>query len=229
MNKPILLDLFCGAGGCAKGYQQSGFYVVGVDIKPQPRYCGDEFEQADALEYLDTVNLSRFSALHGSPLCQGFTQMLNWNEQIKNQYTNYIPALRERFQAAKLPYVIENVEGARAHLINPMMLCGNMFGLRVYRHRLFEVSPDVMVLHHPHVKHRVKAARSSRIAQPDEFWCPVGNFGQKDDAQRAMGIDWMKTTGSKDREIAQAIPPAYTRYIGYFLMQAVMAEMAGVA
>jgi DNA (cytosine-5)-methyltransferase 1 len=229
MDKPILLDLFSGAGGAARGYQQAGFYVVGVDIEPQPRYCGDEFIQADALEYLDNADLSRFSVLHGSPLCQGFTQMLNWNEQIKEKYHNFIPAIRERFQATGRPDVIENVEGARDHLVNPIMLCGNMFGLRVYRHRLFEVSPEVMVLHHPHVKHRAKAARSGKIARPDEFWCPVGNFGQKDDAQRAMGIDWMKTTGSKDREIAQAIPPAYTCYIGYFLMASIRNECEVVA
>jgi DNA (cytosine-5)-methyltransferase 1 len=35
MNKPKLLDLYCGAGGASKGYQRAGFYVVGVDINPQ--------------------------------------------------------------------------------------------------------------------------------------------------------------------------------------------------
>jgi len=214
--KPRLLDLFCGAGGCSAGYAEY-FDVTGVDIAPQPRYPF-HFIQADAL----TFPLDGFDAYHASPLCQGFTQMLNWNEQYKDKYPNYIGIMRERFLETKKPYVIENVEGARQYLVNPIMLCGLMFGLRVYRHRLFE--SNVFLFAHSHIKHRVKAARSGKIAQPDEFWCPVGNFGQKDEAQRAMGITWMKTTGSKDREIAQAIPPAYTAWIAPFLLAAVQAN-----
>jgi len=221
-SKPRLLDLFCGAGGCARGYQQAGFYVVGVDIKSQPRYCGDEFIQGDAL----TFPLAGFDAYHASPLCQGFTQMLNWNEQIKDEYPDYIDVIRQRFIATHKPYVIENVEGARDSLINPIMLCGLMFGLRVYRHRLFE--SNVFLFAHSHVKHRVKAAHSGKVARPDQFWCPVGNFGHKDDAQRAMGIDWMKITGSKDREIAQAIPPAYTLWVGGQLLDVLSSERIGV-
>ncbi len=203
----------------------AGFYVVGVDIHPQPRYCGNEFHQADAL----TFPLDGFDAYHASPLCQGFTQMLNWNEHLKEQYPNLIDPIRTRFQATGKPYVIENVVGARKHLIHPIMLCGHMFGLRVYRHRLFEVSSDVFIFRHPHITHRAKTAHSGKIAQPDEFWCPVGNFGQKDDAQKAMGIDWMKITGSKDREIAQAIPPAYTRWIGEQIISTLKIDRGNVA
>lgn len=223
MRKPRLLDLFSGAGGCTKGYQDAGFYVVGVDINPQPRYCGDEFYQADAL----TFPLDGFDAYAASPLCQGFTQMLNWNEQIKAGYPDYIDVMRQRFLATGKPYVIENVEGARHSLINPIMLCGLMFGLRVYRHRLFE--SNMLLFAHSHIKHRIKAAHSGKVARPDQFWCPVGNFGQKDEAQKAMGITWMKTTGSKEREIAQAIPPAYTKYIGEQLMQVLILESEAIA
>lgn len=223
VRKPRLLDLFCGAGGCTKGYQQAGFYVVGVDIAPQPRYCGDEFIQADAL----TFPLAGFDVYHASPLCQHYTQMLNWNEQEKDNYPDLIGRIRDRLLATKKPYVIENVEGARSYLIDPIMLCGNMFGLRIYRHRLFE--SNVFLFAHSHIKHKVKAARASRLALPDEFWCPVGNFGQKDQAQKAMGIDWMKITGSKDREIAQAIPPAYTAWIGSQLIEYIKVESEVVA
>lgn len=212
MSKPRLLDLFCGPGGCGKGYADAGFEVVGVDIVPQPSYPF-EFHLADAL----TFPLNGFDVYHASPLCQGFTQMLNWDKRHKEKYPNYIDIMRQRFIATGKPYVIENVEGARDHLVNPIMLCGHMFGLRVYRHRLFE--SNVLLFAHSHVKHRARAAKASRIPAPGEFWSPVGCFGQKDDAQRAMGIDWMKTTGSRDTEIAQTIPPVYTKWIGEQLIE----------
>ena len=63
---PRLLDLFCGAGGCTKGYQRAGFYVVGVDINPQPRYIGDEVHQADALEFC-AQHGAEFDVIHASP------------------------------------------------------------------------------------------------------------------------------------------------------------------
>lgn len=217
--KPLLLDLFCGGGGAAKGYYDAGFDVIGVDILPQPNFPYT-FIQADAL----TFPLDGYDAYHASVLCQGFTQMLNRNGHLKEKYPNYIDVMRQRFLATGKTYVIENVEGARSFLVNPIMLCGNMFGLRVYRHRLFE--SNILLLAHSHIKHRVKAAHSGTVPDPDQFWCPVGNFGQKDDAQKAMGISWMKTTGSKNREIAQAIPPAYTKYIGEQLLAVLESEAA---
>lgn len=225
MNKPRLLDLFCGAGGCARGYMDAGFYVVGVDIEPQPHYCGDEFIQADAI----TFPLDGFDVRHASPPCQHYTEMLNWNGQDRSSYPDLIGRVRERLQDTGKPYVIENVTGARKHLVDPIMLCGNMFGLRVYRHRWFEISPDVFIFKHPHIKHRIKAAHAGKVAGSGQFWCPVGKFGQKDSAQRAMGIDWMQISGRDSREISQAIPPAYTRWIGEQLMDYLKMESGVVA
>jgi hypothetical protein len=108
------------------------------------------------------------------------------------------------------PYILENVVGAP--LCNPLLLCGSMFGLRVYRHRLFE--SNVLLFAPAHPRHRVKAAAPGAIARPDEFWCVGGHFGHKNEAQAAMGIDWMKRV----EDIAKAIPPAYTEWLGRQLL-----------
>lgn len=212
MNKPLLLDLFCCAGGAGYGYHLAGFEVIGVDIEPQPRYPFT-FIQADAFEYLATADISRYDAIHASPPCQRYTDMSNNNKKAKEKHPDLIASTRLALQATGKPYIIENVEGARDEMPDAIMLCGAMFPpLRVYRHRLFE--SNIFLFAPSHLKHLVRAAKASRIPRNGEFWSPEGCFGQKDDAQRAMGIYWMKTTGSRDTEIAQAIPPAYTKYLG---------------
>lgn len=218
-----ILDLFCGAGGASYGYSLAGFEVTGVDLEPMPRYPF-EFVQADAFHFLKTVDLTKFDAIHASPPCQHYTTMLNNNEQCRDNHPDLVAEVRKLLRATGKPYVIENVPGAP--LENAITLCGAMFsGLRVYRHRLFE--SNILLLQPAHRRHLVKAAKACRIPRNGEFWSPEGCFGGKDDAQKAMGIDWMKITGSRDREIAQAIPPAYTKYIGEQLMSYV--EMESVA
>jgi hypothetical protein len=136
VTKPRLLDLFCGAGGCARGYQRAGFYVVGVDNRPQPRYAGDEFVQADALEYVRDHG-HEFDAIHASPPCQGYSDGAN---NIHGRPTTRCrsPTCARLLEATGLPYVIENVEGARKHMRDPVTVCGLSLGLNVRRHRLFE-------------------------------------------------------------------------------------------
>jgi len=215
--KPMVLDVYCGAGGCTKGYQRAGFYVVGVDIHPQIHYCGDEFIQDDALHFLDTADLSRFAVFHASPPCQHFTHMLNHGMTDRGKHPDLIDATRQRFNATRKPYVLENVPGARRKLVHPLLLCGNMFGLRVYRHRLFEISSKTFVFGHPHVKHREKIVHAGIAPRQNEFYCPVGHLADQAGSQRAMGIDWMQG----QYEIAQAIPPAYTEWIGRQLFREV--------
>jgi DNA (cytosine-5)-methyltransferase 1 len=140
------------------------------------------------------------------PPCKKYSQAISFHPGASRQHVSLIEPLRERLQASGLPYIIENVE--RAPLHNPIKLCGAMFGLRVYRHRLFE--SNMLLLQPSHIKHRVKAAPPGAIAREDEYWCVGGHFGHKEEAQAAMGIDWMCTVN----EIAQAIPPAYTEWIG---------------
>jgi DNA (cytosine-5)-methyltransferase 1 len=145
--KPRALDLFCGAGGATKGLQRAGFFVVGVDIKPQRHYCGDHFINADALDPAFTYEfLHGFDFIWASPPCQAFSK-LRFMPHAK-EYPNLIRETRERLIQARVPYCIENVEDAPlGESGNLIMLCGTMFGLgtadgraELRRHRLFETS-----------------------------------------------------------------------------------------
>lgn len=196
-----ILDLFCKAGGAGMGYHRAGFEVVGVDIEPQPNYPF-EFVQADAM----TFPLDGFDVIHASPPCQRYTQ-LGTREDLSH-YPDLVDAIRERLQAAGVTWVIENVPGAP--LRKPIVLCGAMFGLRSYRHRLFECSKALKVPEHP--KHVVRVNRRGENRR--EHWANGGFITITGDVgtycgPEAMGIDWM--TGN---ELSQAIPPAYTEWIG---------------
>ena len=205
-----LLDLFCGAGGAAKGYQESGFYVVGVDIKPQPRYCGDEFIQSDAMEF----PLGGFDAVHASPPCQAFSDLkAMYNAK---RHDDLLTPTRQRLADSGLPYIVENVEGAPMNGV--AVLCGSAFGLgtegaSLRRHRVFETNWPIMV---PPCSHQ----RGGRVigvygGHGRDRRRTVNTQDFSTEARReAMGIAWM--TGA---ELSQAIPPAYTRYIGEQLMK----------
>jgi DNA (cytosine-5)-methyltransferase 1 len=210
MTRPKLLDLFCGAGGAAKGYQRAGFYVVGVDIKPQPHYCGDEFYQADAL----TFPLEGYDAYHASPPCQANTVLFPNALHGKDYgHRDCIPETRERLIASGKPWVIENVPNAEMNTV--IILCGTMFGRKVFRHRLFE--SNQMLFQPFHLKHQNKTAGKGHTPKnDDDFWTITGHIGNLKGAGKAMGIDWMTMP-----ELVQAIPPSYTEFIGRYLLEAV--------
>lgn len=212
MGKPRLLDLFCGAGGASMGYSRAGFEVVGVDIKPQPRYPF-EFHQADAMEF----PLDQFSAIHASPPCQAYSTL---SALTNNKYPQLVAPIRKRLVSYGIygvPFVIENVEGAP--LKAPVTLCGTMFpGLRVIRHRLFESNVALVAPAHP--KHPLVYTRDRRKAHfgrldQDTAFVQVTGGGNCSvaNAREAMGIDWMTKN-----ELNEAIPPAYTEFIGEALM-----------
>ena len=211
MSKPRLLDLFCGAGGAAMGYHRAGFEVVGVDIKPQKNFPF-EFHQADALDY----PLDGFDAYHASPPCQFASQAtLPWRAKGRI-YENLIPQTRELFIEAGKPFVIENVGRARKYLCHPILLCGSMFGLRTYRHRLFEISIDTPLILHPGHGIRQGQLRGPADGRAAYMIQVVGHSsfaGENALRKTAMDIDWMKPD-----ELTQAIPPAYTEYIGKYLL-----------
>jgi len=195
-----LLDTFCKAGGCTKGYQRAGFYVVGVDIEPQPNYIGDEFYQADALEFIQAHG-HEFALIHSSPPCQVYGK----TKHLANDgHPDLISLTREALKVTGKPYIIENVPGAP--LINPTILNGAMFGILVHRVRLFETNPELPFFLLPQLKNPVKMGR---LVQDRDVIQPVGHFAGVDYARKEMGIGWM----TRD-ELAQAIPPAYTQYIG---------------
>lgn len=206
--KPRLLDLFCGAGGASAGYARAGFEVIGVDIRPQPHYPF-EFHQADAL----TFSLEGFDAIHASPPCQWHSKtrkILEGKSLTPRWRGDEITRIRERL-AGHL-YVIENVPGAP--LLDPVTLCGEMFGLRVIRHRLFESSWSLRQL--PHRPHR-GTTNSHRGYSRGGYYITVGGHNYNPhDGRVAMDISWMKY---RDGELNEAIPPAYTAYIGQQLLK----------
>jgi DNA (cytosine-5)-methyltransferase 1 len=208
MGKPKLLDLYCGAGGAAMGYYRAGFEVIGVDIEPQPHFPF-EFHQGDALTY----PLEGFDAYHASPPCQ-FASILTPTDKKAN-HENLIPATRQRLLATGKPFVIENVKGAREHLINPIFLCGTMFGLRIYRHRYFETNIVLPLLNTScnHFKHPVLISGTHKRTDQPRFEYKVA------ECREASGIDWMTHA-----ELDQAIPPAYTEYIGKYLIKALIPQ-----
>ena len=201
-QKPRLLDLFCGAGGAAMGYHRVGFEVVGVDIKPQPHYPF-EFHQADAL----TFPLEGFAAYHASPPCQGYSAMQHFI-RCRRDHPDLLAPTRERLQSTGRLYVIENVGGSP--LQGHLMLCGTMFGLPIIRHRFFEC-PWLHLILLPPCNHK-------------DVYDPWHKNRNADRFRRAMGIDWMPDAGGGQRAgtVAQAIPPAYTEYIGRYLLEAVI-------
>lgn len=211
-----LLDLFCGAGGAGMGYHRAGFEVVGVDIAPQPHYPF-EFHRADALEYL-TAHGHEFDAIHASPPCQRWAGITR-TAGTQDEYPDLITPLRPLLQATGLPYVIEN--GVNAPLLGTLILCGTMFGLLLQRHRLFETNPPILFPPYSCNHHR-KVVKHGRKPDRDKHFAGVtGHFSDVEFAKQAMGIDWM-TQG----ELAEAIPPAYTEYLGRYLIQCVVERSA---
>ena len=222
-GRPTLLDLFSGAGGAGFGYKKAGFCVLGIDVNPQPRYAGCRFHQADALEY----PLDGFDVIHASPPCQAYCALKTMKNR-KDNHPKLIAATRDRLKQSGAIWVIENVSGAP--LINAAMLCGSHFnctasnGYQIRRHRFFE--SNILILNGNYCNHGPKtigvygdkardiALEKRHYSKPKETrGRPVGVVLSKQTAFEAMGIDWMNM-----KELSQAIPPAYTEFIGKQLM-----------
>ena len=218
-----VLDLFCGAGGASVGYYRAfgpDCEIVGVDIVSQPRYPF-AFVQADALEYV-AEHGGEFDFIHASPPCQVHSVT---SPLARNGHLDLVATTRNALRKTGKPYVIENVPGAP--LVSPLTLCGTMFGLRVIRHRLFEIWPESIWFPPAACSHNGRATSANTANRrgggknpgfKDGFaYITVsGHSFPAEDARRAMGIDWM----TRD-ELAQAIPPSYTEWIGRQLLAAI--------
>jgi DNA (cytosine-5)-methyltransferase 1 len=226
MSRPRLLDLFCGAGGAAVGYHRAGFDVVGVDINPQPRYPF-EFHQADAMAY----PLDGFDAIHASPPCQRFSRLRSLPWLRDREYPDLLTPTWRRLAAQPVPWIIENVEPAP--MPHSIVLCGWTMGLPIYRHRRFGSSFLMLAPPHRRHVHVIAPGRRSLNERYPSRNTAEGVFGTVAEIERsfgtvivaspaghtaggsgplvrqAMGIDWMRRD-----ELTQAIPPAYTEFIG---------------
>ena len=220
MTRPVLVDLYCGAGGASVGYHRAGFDVIGVDHKAQPRYPFESI-QADALEWLAAADLTSVAAIHASPPCQDWSP-LHRNYGAPEHGTGWLLAATvAALGDTGKPWVIENV--ARAPVPGAFVLCGASFGLGasgldLNRHRRFGTSFPMLAPPCQHragrtigvygngtnAWHRRKLGRNLRIAEMRE----------------AMGIDWMRRG-----ELSQAIPPAFTEYVGALLLEHLRSEV----
>ena len=199
-----VLDLFCGAGGSAVGLTRAGFEVVGIDIKPQPHFPF-EFHQADALTY----PLEGFDAYWASPPCQRYCPMSN----KRATHPDLLGPIRERLLSTGRPWIIENVPGApmRADVV----LCGSMFGLKVRRHRWFELSWAMSVK--THCDHKGQGRPITVTGHGGGNPRPHSWKGVKAEWPQYMGMPW-----ATPEEATQAIPPVYAEFLGKALTQAVL-------
>ncbi|MEV7830834.1 SAM-dependent methyltransferase [Streptomyces subrutilus] len=201
---PRILDAFCCQGGASHGYALAGFDVTGIDITPQPRYPY-RFVQGDAVAFIREHG-AEFDFIHASPPCQLYSRA----HKIRGRnHPDLIAPTREALEFAGRPWVIENVEEALSELRNPVTLCAAAFGMRTYRHRLFETSEGFALTSPDHGTHVAPLTKMGRPRRPGQFAHYVGNFSGVQDARDDLEVPWMNRDG-----IRECIPPAYTKHIG---------------
>lgn len=212
--KPILLDTFCKAGGASMGYYNAGFDVVGVDKDPQPNYPF-EFIQADAIEFLYARG-NEFDVCGASPPCQKYSKSTAVAKSRGKTYPDLVPATRVALIKTGRPYIIENVP--QAPVRPDVILTGNMFGLPIIRKRHFETSFFMFTLPLIPEFRKVGEELASIFGKCSSDRAPFDRLGCKtirESWAKAMGINWHMT----EAELSEAIPPAYTEFIGRALMQ----------
>ncbi|MFE4373276.1 DNA methylase [Streptomyces sp. NPDC056835] len=209
-SRPRLLDAYSCIGGAARGYQRAGFHVTGVDVRPMPDYCGDTFVQGDAIEFI-RAHGHEFDFIHASPPCQGESAPTKGTNAARltatgRSHPRLIVPTRAALDAIGRPYAIENVAGSEVR--KDLRLCGESFGLAVLMHRYFELSG--WTVHQPvHPRHRGRV-RGWRHGPYVAAYGKGGGKATVEEIRTAKGIDW-----STDHfNLREALPPAYTEWIG---------------
>jgi DNA (cytosine-5)-methyltransferase 1 len=235
--KPVLLDLFCCAGGAGMGYHRAGFEVVGVDIAWQPNYPFNFLEDdalavlrgdsdADLMEAFG-VRLKDVAAIHASPPCQSYLNLGAVNRALGRTYehADLIAATRELLIATGMPYVIENVADARPQLIDPVRICGTGLGRPVRRHRLFESNVPLVGIDCDHGRYTEprywtgwRPNGEKRLSTVVQIY---GNAGGREHWPAALGVDWMTA-----KEMTECVPPSYTEHLGRQLLAHVEERVA---
>lgn len=213
-NGLTMLDAYCCQGGASMGYYLAGFNVVGLDRDDQPHYPFP-FIQGDAIEYI-RAHGNEYDLLGGSPPCQRYTRS---QRIMGREHPDLIAPTREAMESTGRPWIIENVEGAP--LLDTVLLCGAMFRMRTYRHRLFESSLPLGSRLHP--RHLAPMAKMGRPVRDGEFMHIVGNFVGVDLAREIMAMPWATRDG-----LREAIPPAYTQFLGEQAAALILADRAPV-
>jgi len=224
VGKRRLLDLFCCAGGASEGYARAGFEVVGVDINSQPRYP-HSFIQADAMDVLTDVKfLAGFDAIAASPPCQRYSPLSALpSTKASHEHPDLVGPVRSALASWGGPFVIENVMTAPLDKTSSIVLCGCMFGLRTYRKRRFEPGGGLALSAPTCSAHVARTATKRRRELWNAGWhvSITGDVGTYVGPE-AMGIDWMS-----GNELCEAIPPAYTKFIGRQVMEFIAAPTGG--
>ncbi len=202
-----LLDLYCGVGGASVGYARAGFEVTGIDLKHGKRYPYT-YIRANVLEVIKDIDyLRQFDVIHASPPCQthSITQHLRNAQGKSTSKIDLIPQTRQALIESGVKYIIENVPGSP--LIDPVQLCGSSFGLKVRRHRLFESN---MPIKGSICNHKLQGRPIGVYGSLNDEIPKGGKTATTiDEARKAMDMDWAIWT-----ELVEAIPPAFTQYLG---------------
>lgn len=208
------LDLFCCAGGATRGLQLAGYHVTGVDIRPQPHYVGERFVQDDAMAWLrgEREPLDSFDLVWASPPCQRYSVLTP--TAYKAGHPDLLPVVLDLLRHQGVPYIAENVEGTQSMMRNPIVLCGSMFGLNIWRHRWFEIGNTDAFFLLPSCNHSFKPVLISGRGMSIENGRHVTE-SSKAVKMAAIGIDWMTI-----KELDEAIPPAYSQFLAEQILAA---------
>lgn len=223
-QRPKLLDLFCCEGGAAAGYTRAGFVVDGVDLheRLRKRYLRSGAKSFTARNVIG-VSLAGYAAAHASPPCEDHSPTMGFGLQERG--TGWLlPYTIKRLKEWGKPFVVENVVSAstKEHMPGALLLCGSMFGLGAHdsagtyrvlsRHRLFLTNWKVSA---PSTCSCAGHLVGGVYGNGEQGATGGRGYGFAADAAReAMQMPWATRDGCK-----QAIPPAYTYYLGSKLIK----------